>query len=177
MTLMKPIAPVWMEQPTAGGDLNVLFSPGYNWTLGGLTVGPTSKFQYACQSTNGFTETGSLAPLSVDSLHSTSLISGFGMKASYDWKIGGITVRPELRLEWEHEYGDVSTSVTSQLASGAGDPFTVRGPEIGRDSLHLGAGGAVIFNDRVSAYVYYDGEFFRTNYDSSTLTAGLRVTF
>jgi autotransporter-associated beta strand protein len=160
-----------------GGDVNVLFTPGYNWTVGGLTFGPTAKFQYAYQSTNGFTESGSLAPLSVDSQHSNSLISGFGMKASYDWKIGGIVIRPELRLEWEHEYGDVATSVTSQLASGAGDPFTVTGPEIGRDSLHLGAGGAVVFTDRISAYLYYDGEFFRTNYDSSTVTGGFRFTF
>jgi autotransporter-associated beta strand protein len=159
-----------------GGDLNVLFAPGYNWTVGGLTFGPTAKFLYAYESTNGFTETGSLAPLSVDSQHSNSLISGFGMKASYDWKIGGIIIRPELRLEWEHEYGDVATNVTSQLASGAGDPFTVTGPEIGRDSMHLGAGGAVVFSDRFSAYLYYDGEFFRTNYDS-TVTGGLRLTF
>jgi outer membrane autotransporter protein len=160
-----------------GGDLNVLFAPGYNWTLGGLSFGPSAKFQYAYQSTNGFTESGSLAPLSVDSQHSTSLVSGFGMKASYDWKIDGITIRPELRLEWEHEYGDVATSVTSQLASGAGDPFTVTGPEIGRDSLHLGAGFAVVFSDRVSTYLYYDGQFFRTNYDASTVTGGFRFMF
>ncbi len=99
------------------------------------------------------------------------------MKASYDWKLGTSILRPEVRLEWEHEYGDVASSIVGQLASGAGDPFTVTGPEIGRDSMHLGAGFSVVFSDRLSAYVYYDGEFFRTNYDSSTVTGGFRVTF
>ena len=160
-----------------GGDLNLLVAPGYNWTMGGFTFGPTSRFQYAYQSTNGFTETGSLAPMTVASLHTDSLISAFGMKASYDWKIGTTILRPELRLEWEHEYGDVSTNVASRLADGAGNGFAVTGPEIGRDSLHIGAGFAVVFNERLSAYVYYDGEVFRTNYDSSTVTGGFRVSF
>ena len=160
-----------------GGDLNVLFAPGYNWTIGGLTFGPTSRFQYSYQSTNGFTETGSLAPLTVASQHTESIVSAFGMKASYDWKFGTVILRPELRLEWEHEYGDVATSVAGQLASGAGDAFAVTGPEIGRDSMHLGAGFAVVFSERLSAYAYYDGEFFRTNYDSSVVTGGLRVAF
>jgi len=164
------------SSPT-GGDFNLLVAPGYNWTRGGLTFGPTSRFQYSYQSTGGFTETGSLTPMTVASQHTDSIVGAFGMKASYDWKIGGITVRPELRLEWEHEYGDVVTSVQSQLADGTGNPFTVKSPEIGRDSLHVGAGFGVVFSERVSAYAYYDGEVFRTNYDSSTVTGGFRLSF
>jgi len=160
-----------------GGDFNLLFAPGYNWTIGGLTFGPTSRFQYSYESTNGFTETGSLAPLTVGSQHSESIVSAFGMKASYDWKIGTTIIRPELRLEWEHEYGDTATSVGGQLASGAGTAFSVTGPQIGRDDLHVGAGFAVVFSERVSAYAYYDGQFFRTNYDSSTVTGGFRLSF
>ena len=160
-----------------GGDVNVLFAPGYNWTVGGLTFGPTSRFQYSYESTNGFTETGSLAPLTVASQHFESIVSAIGMKASYDWKIGTTIIRPELRLEWEHEYGDVASSVAAQLSSGAGNTFTVTGPEIGRDSMHLGAGFSVVFTDRLSTYLYYDGEFFRTNYESSVITGGFRFTF
>jgi autotransporter-associated beta strand protein len=160
-----------------GGDLNVLFAPGYNWTMGGFTFGPTSRFQYAYESTNGFTETGSLAPLTVASQHTESIISAFGVKASYDWKIGTAILRPELRLEWEHEYGDVATSVGSALASGAGNSFTVTGPQIGRDDMHIGAGFALVLSERLSTYLYYDGEVFRTNYDASTVTGGFRFLF
>ena len=63
------------------------------------------------------------------------------------------------------------------FANGAGNSFTVNGPAIGRDSLLIGAGAAVIFNDRVSVYAYYDGELARTNYSSNNVSAGLRFSF
>ena len=63
------------------------------------------------------------------------------------------------------------------FANGAGNSFTVDGPEIGRDSLLLSAGFAVQWNDRISTYAYYDGELFRTNYLSNNVSAGFRVTF
>ena len=162
---------------TDGGDANLLFAPGYNWTMGGLTFGPTTRFQYSYQSTGGFTESGSLAPMNVGAQHTESIVSAVGMKASYDWKIGGAIIRPELRLEWEHEYGDTVTGIDAQLAGGASNAFRFTTPGIGRDDLHLGAGCAVVFNDRITAYAYYDGQFFRANYDSSTVTGGFRVSF
>jgi outer membrane autotransporter protein len=99
------------------------------------------------------------------------------MKASYDWKVGTAIIRPELRLEWEHEYGDTATGLDAQLACGASNAFRFTTPSVGRDDLHLGAGVAVVFSDRVTAYAYYDGQFFRTNYDSSTVTGGFRISF
>ena len=48
---------------TDGGDVNVLVAAGYDWTHGNLTIGPTASFQYGYVGLNGFTETGSLAPL------------------------------------------------------------------------------------------------------------------
>ncbi|MBV9644486.1 MAG: autotransporter outer membrane beta-barrel domain-containing protein, partial [Verrucomicrobia bacterium] len=48
---------------------------------------------------------------------------------------------------------------------------------IGRDSLLVGAGITVILNDRVSTYLYYDGEFARTNYLSNNVTGGVRISF
>jgi outer membrane autotransporter protein len=162
---------------TDGGDFTALFAPGYNWTKGAFTFGPTSRFQYSYQGVDGLTESGSLAPVTVGSQHTESIVSAFGMKASYDWKIGTITVRPELRLEWEHEYGDTVTGIDAQLAGGAGNAFRFTTPGVGRDDLHLGAGCSVVFNELISAYVYYDGQFFRTNYDDSVVTGGLRVSF
>ena len=123
---------------TDGGNASVLLAPGYNWTKGGLTFGPTARFQYSYEGAGAFTEAGSLAPMSLSSQHTDSIVSAIGMKASYDWKIGTAIIRPELRLEWEHEYGDTVSGVDAQLASGAGRAFGLTTPEIGRDDLHLG---------------------------------------
>jgi uncharacterized protein with beta-barrel porin domain len=162
---------------TLGGDLNVLVAAGYDWKKGGLSIGPTASFQYTLVGFGDFTESGSLAPLAFPDQHAESFRTAFGMKASYDWKIGPIHLIPEVRLAWQHEFGDTDYSLVSSFASGAGNSFTVNGPEIGRDSLLLSAGFAIRWNDRISTYAYYDGELFRTNYLSNNVSAGFRVTF
>lgn len=162
---------------TNGGDLNVLVNGGYDWKKGGLSIGPTASFQYTYVSFDGFTESGSLAPLKFNDQHVDSIRTAFGMKASYDWKIGNVLIRPELRASWQHEYGNSSYSIVASFANGAGNSFTVSSPKIGRDSLLLGAGFAVLWSDRISTYIYYDGELGRTNYQSNSVSAGVRVTF
>jgi outer membrane autotransporter protein len=88
-----------------------------------------------------------------------------------------VIIRPEVRVAWQHEYGDSVYDVTSNFANGAGDTFSVAGPRLGRDSVLVGAGFAILFNDRCSTYVYYDGELGRENYESNAVTGGFRVAF
>jgi len=162
---------------TDGQDFNALVAAGYDWKSGGLTIGPLASFQYTYVGLDSFTEHGSLAPLSFSNQNAESTRTALGAKASYDWHVGHVVVRPEIRASWQHEFGDTDYSIVSRFASGAGNSFTVNGPAIGRDSLLIGAGAAVIFNDRVSVYAYYDGELARTNYSSNSVSAGLRFTF
>jgi outer membrane autotransporter protein len=162
---------------TDGGDLNVLVAAGYDWKKGGLTIGPTASFQYTYVGFGGFTESGSLAPLDIHSQNAESERTALGMKASYDWKVGRIVMLPQISLAWQHEFGDQAYSIVASFANGAGNNFTVNSPAIGRDSMLIGAGAAVLLSDRVSIYAYYDGELLRTNYQSNNVSAGVRVTF
>ncbi|MFL6598598.1 MAG: autotransporter domain-containing protein [Chthoniobacterales bacterium] len=162
---------------TDGQDFNALALAGYDWKSGGLTIGPLASYQYTYVGFDSFTEHGSVAPLSFSNQNAESSRTALGAKASYDWRAGHVLIRPEIRASWQHEFGDTEYSIVSRLADGAGSSFSVNGPAIGRDSLLIGAGAAVIFNDRVSVYAYYDGELARTNYTSNNVTAGFRVTF
>jgi outer membrane autotransporter protein len=162
---------------TDGSDLNVLVAAGYDWKCGNLSIGPTASFQFSYVGLDGFTETGSLAPLKFPDQNTESERTAFGAKASYDWKIGHITAIPLISAAWQHEYGATAYSIVANFANGAGNSFTVNGPEIGRDSLLIGAGVSVLWSDRISTYVYYDGEFGRTNYQSNNISGGIRVTF
>jgi outer membrane autotransporter protein len=162
---------------TDGGDLNVLVAGGYDWKKGGLTIGPTANFQFTYVGFSGFTESGSLAPLKFPGQNAESERTAFGMKASYDWKVSRVIIKPEISLAWQHEYGDEAYSIISSFASGAGNSFTVSSPNLGRDSLLIGAGAAVLLSERISVYAYYDGELLRTNYQSNNVSAGVRVTF
>jgi outer membrane autotransporter protein len=162
---------------TDGRDFNALALAGYDWKSGGLTIGPVASFQYTYVEFDSFTEHGSLAPVSFSNQNAESSRTALGAKASYDWHVGHVVVKPEIRASWQHEFGDRDYSIVSRFANGAGNGFTVNGPAIGRDSLLIGAGAAVLLNDRVSVYAYYDGELARTNYTSNNVSAGFRVTF
>lgn len=162
---------------TEGGELNVLVGTGYDWQIGALTIGPTATFQYTLVGLDGFTEHGSLAPLDIESRNAESIRSALGFKASYDWRVGGVVIKPELRTAWQHEYGDRSYDLSASFAGGAGDRFLVNGSELGRDALLLGAGLAVQFSETVSAYAYYDAELFRENYQSHAVSGGVRIAF
>ena len=124
-----------------------------------------------------FTEAGSLAPLNFPDQHQESIRSTFGAKATYDWKLGTMTLKPEVRAGWQHDYGDVTFAMQSSFANGAGPEFLVHGPATGRDSLVVGAGVALQFTDRVSTYIYYDGELARTNYQAHSVSGGFRFEF
>jgi len=162
---------------TDGGNFNVLVAAGYDWKKGGLSIGPTANFQFTYVGLGGFTESGSIAPLKFPDQNSESERTALGMKASYEWKVGRVIIKPEISLAWQHEYGDQAYSIISSFASGAGNSFTVTGPQVGRDSLLVGAGAAVLLSDRISIYAYYDGELGRTNYQSNNVSAGVRMTF
>jgi outer membrane autotransporter protein len=161
---------------TDGGELNVLVATGYDVHVGGLTFGPTASFQYTYTGLSGFTETGSLAPLTYDSQSKESYRTAFGAKASYDWKVGGVIIKPEVSLAWQHEFGDSSYGVDSRFAV-AGGNFSVFGPEVGRDSLLLDAGVAIQWNERTSTYVYYTGDLGRTNEQANSVSGGVTVAF
>ena len=58
-----------------------------------------------------------------------------------------------------------------------GEAHTGPRPATGRDSLLLGAGFTVQWNDRFATYAFYDGELARTNYRSNSVSVGFRYQF
>jgi autotransporter-associated beta strand protein len=162
---------------TDGTDFNALLGFGYDTRRGSLTFGPLASLQYTRVGFDSFREVGSLSPLNIDSQSAESLRSALGFKASYEFRAGTVVVRPEARVAWQHEFGDTAYGVQSSFANGGNTGFTVHGAEIGRDSMLLGAGLAVLWNERTSTYVYYDGEHFRENFDSNNVSGGVRVEF
>ena len=162
---------------TDGSEFNAMISYGSDWTFGCLTIGTWSSVQYTNVSIDQFTETGSLAPLIIQDQDENSFRTTTGLHASYDIKAGHFIFRPEVRAGYQHEYCDSAYQVDSQLASGAGGVFRVRGPDIGRDSALVGTGMNMQWNNRFSTYVYYDGVLGRNNYDNNAVSGGLRIGF
>ncbi|MCE9609619.1 MAG: autotransporter domain-containing protein [Chthoniobacter sp.] len=162
---------------TDGTEFNAHLAVGYDWHRGGLTVGPMASVQYTRVGFDSFREDGSLAPLTYGSQSGDSLRTALGAKASYEIQAGSVIIKPEVRAAWQHEFADNALAIDARFSNGGGNTFNVQGAEIGADSLLLGAGVAVLWNERTSTYVYYDGEIGRSNYESNNVSGGVRVEF
>ncbi|MEP7016233.1 MAG: autotransporter domain-containing protein, partial [Verrucomicrobiota bacterium] len=175
---IQPIPGDFADGSTDGSEFNAMISYGGDYHFGCLLVGTWSSIQYTKINIDKFTETGSLAPLEIQNQDEDSFRGTTGMRVAYDWRLAGSTIiRPEVRAAWQHESGDRSYPIEARFASGAGDVFTVHGPVIGRDSALVDAGFSIMWNNRISTYVYYDGVLGRYNYDNNSVSAGFRVSF
>lgn len=158
------------------GAFSTMIRGGYDFKKSGFTFGPFATLQYTYVDLGSFTEAGSLAPLSFDSQSQDSLLSQVGAHVAYEFQMCGMTVRPHVRVAWQHEYLYQTLDISSHIA-GTGVGYTVRGPEIGSDSAIVGAGVAVDITPAVTVYTEYQGDLGRSNYDQQSVFGGVVVKF
>jgi uncharacterized protein with beta-barrel porin domain len=161
---------------TDGAEFNALIAAGYDAHFGGLTVGPIATYQYTFAKTDAFRERGSLAPLDIHSENHRSSRTNLGIRVAYEIPMGSITITPEVRASWQHEFGDRTFATTAQFGFGGPD-FTVTTPDIGRDAFVLNAGFTLQLSPTFGAHAYYHGDFGTSNYDAHLFLLGARVSF
>ena len=161
---------------TNGTQFDAHYGLGYDVKLGGFTVTPMASMLFTSVGIDSFDERGSLQPLHIESQTESSLRSRVGVRVAYTAKVGSARVTPSISAQWQHEFLDNELSLDSRFANGAGGVFSVPGPKVGRDSALL-TGAVNVAWSRYSAYVAYQADLGRTNYESHTVLAGLRVSF
>jgi fibronectin-binding autotransporter adhesin len=161
---------------TNSTSFDAYLGTGYDIHVNQWTITPMASLLYSDVHIDGFDESGSLQPLSIDSQNQSSLRSRIGVRAAYTAICGAARVTPSLSLQWQHEFLDNELAMRSRFANGAGSPFTVHGPETGRDSALVTAGVNVAWS-RYAIYLAYQAELGRRNYENHTLLAGFRVSW
>ena len=146
---------------------------GYNYKCGSLTIGPYGLLQYALNRTNGWSESGSIAPVTVRSNTAGSIVSDLGVETSYDWH--GATFK--VSAAWEHEYSDTTTFTTVNIVDIPSSMTTVASPSLGHESAVIGAGIAYHLSKRITVNLGYNGQFGRRNYESNNVTGSIRIGF
>ena len=162
---------------TNGWELDTLINGGYDIHLGRLSFGPTVSLAYTQATLDGFTEHGSLVPLQFGSQSQDSLRTNLGGKISYATQLKGITITPEVRVSWQHEYLDSTQSIGSRFANAPETGFTAYGPTTGRDSALVSAGISLQLSRAISVYSYYDGQVGRQNFSSNNVSGGVKIDF
>ncbi len=150
---------------------------GYDFHQGALTLGPLAGIQYTHLSIDGYTESGSVADLSVADNESDSLRSRLGGRISYALSYGGMTFAPHLDASWQHEFLDQSRGVATQFNGFGGGSFSVRTIDPSRDSALFDAGLDVQINHTVTAFTDYEVQAGQSNYFGQSIQAGLKIGF
>ena len=165
---------------TDGAEFNGMVAAGYDWKKGCWTFGPVASFEYDYVEFNSFTEADtSLIPLHYPDQNQSAYRSNVGFRVAHEqvMKPGeGLTVVPELRASWRHDFGPEAYAVDSNFV-GCDDTFTVHGPWVGRDSAVVDLGLTAYCTPGLSAYIFYDGQFGRDNYNNNGISGGFRVAF
>ncbi|MFA6563651.1 MAG: autotransporter domain-containing protein [Verrucomicrobiia bacterium] len=162
---------------TQGRDLQGMLGGGYDWRVGQWTFGPRASAQYTTVDIDGFTESGSMAPLTIGSQSMDSLLTQVGMHVSRPFAVEKTLWIPDLSLGWQHESMDSVTAVNAQFANGSGNVFSSQGVPLGRDSAVVGLGLTVQWSKDLATYVTYGTELMRNNYSVQNVSAGVRFKF
>ncbi len=121
---------------------------------------PFTDFDYDRLMINGFTESGAdTLDLAVGAQTAESARSTVGLRYSEVFHNNGSSYQPYGSLGWRHEFDPQSRPIEAQLASGAGNPFTVASGDYARDGVALGAGADVDWNQALTFKVDYSGDF------------------
>ena len=160
-----------------GWELNTMINTGYDFRSGNWTFSPTASLSYTRVMLESCTETGSISPLEYPDQHQDSLRSELGAKIAYNAVFNGITITPQVRIAWQHEFLDSTQSMDSRFAGGSGPIFSVDGPHMDRNRAVVSAGLSAQITPTVCVYGFYDGHVGSSDYNSNQFSAGVKIDF
>lgn len=130
---------------------------------------PFANLSHVRLHTDGFTEKGGAAALTVDGNNTNTTFTTLGMRASAPLQLGSTNANLKSTLGWRHAYGDI-TPESTQLFAGS-NPFTVEGVAIAKDAALVEAGFDMAITESAKFGLSYVGQF-----GSGTTQNGVNAT-
>lgn len=118
---------------------------------------PFANFSHVRLHTDGFTERGGAAALTVDGSNTNTTFTTLGMHASAPLPLDGANASLKGTLGWRRSYGDITPESTHLFAGS--NPFTVEGVAIARDAALVEAGFDMALTDSAKFGLSYVGQF------------------
>jgi autotransporter-associated beta strand protein/T5SS/PEP-CTERM-associated repeat protein len=152
---------------------------GKDFEVGKFTLGPIVGAQYTYAGIGSFTETGADSlDLSLDQQNANSLRSTLGGRIAYTWNLNkNITLIPEVRMFWQHEFLNNARNINASLDGGNGAAFDFKTTDPYRNSVFAGTGVTAQFGKNLSGSVFYNVNFGSQTYQSNMVSVGLNVSF
>lgn len=140
-----------------GQTLGATLQGGYDWQLNdGWIVGAVLGGSWYNLDEDGFRESGAgSADLAVQSRKSDSFQGFVGGRIVRPFQWDDLSLEPELRIRWFHEFSRQTDDLHSMLAGG-GDFFATTGRDLAGDSLVVGTTLKARLSETVFARLGYD---------------------
>ncbi len=160
------------------GDLfSAYLGGGYYFHANGWRVGPFASLRYIYLNEEGFTETGADSlDLTVDRRATDSLVSELGLRAARAFKTTNGNLIPELSAALNYDFDTNDGMITSSFTGSPGAEFSIKGYEVEKYGVVVGAGLTFVHKSGISAALKYNGEF-REKYQAHGILGQLRYSF
>ena len=161
------------------GQFSAALNLGKDFEIGKFTLGPIIGAQYTYAGIGGFTESGADSlDLALGQQNANSLRTNLGARLAYNWEVGSkITLIPEVRGFWMHEFLNGPRNISSSLDGGNGASFDYKTSAPYRNSVFGGVGISAKFADRWSASVFYNVNFGAEGYTNNIISTSLGFAF
>jgi len=161
------------------GQFSAALNLGKDFDIGKFTLGPIIGAQYTYAGIGGFTETGAESlDLALGQQNANSLRTNLGARLAYNWEVASnITLIPEVRAFWMHEFLNNPRNISSTLDGGNGPSFDYETTAPYRDSVFGGAGISAKIGDRWSGSVFYNVNFGAEGYTNNIISTSLGFSF
>jgi uncharacterized protein with beta-barrel porin domain len=143
---------------------------GYRLAVSGATLEPYAGISAQAYHQAAFTETSDFG-LSFPAQTFSKVTSRFGARLATRFQTAGITLEPQAKLAWAHDWHDDSLTMQAALFDA---PFQLQAAKPGSDAVLVGLDLAAWRAQNLTVFVSYNGEF-RGNAMSQGITGGVRA--
>lgn len=161
---------------TEGDQISFMLAGGYDYKTGRWTLGPTASATYSRLWIDSFSESGAPIAQNFRAQDADSFQTAIGGRIAYLFPGSFVSLEPEVRAEYRHEFLDDSRGIESSLAGG-GPILRVNTPDPSRDFAVVSTGLNANFADGTTAYVRYEAEVGRSDYTAHGVFGGVRWLF
>lgn len=147
------------DSPSASYDAataQVFGEVGYRVDTAVASFEPFAGVAYVNLNTDGFTEDGGAAALSVDGATTDTTFTTLGVRVATDFTLGTMQATARGMLGWRHAFGDITPLSTHTFAGG--DAFTVAGVPIAQDAAVIEAGLDFVITQKAILGISYNGQ-------------------
>lgn len=158
----------------------VYLEGGYEWKMAKFSTGPVVSLRYVHNRIDGYTESSADAWMrqKVDDIDYDSLQSSVGWRLTGRLDFDFVSLLPEIRGSWEHEFIGVDEDFDARLAFAGSDSYTCTIQDRGEDFATIGIGVTALVGEVTTLSVDYDMQFLRNDGDEvHTLNLMVRTRF